>query len=205
MSYLATTCTPAEIDAVIAAKLSDSSNNYWSSAEVTAARNTAILGLYPQFRLKATDVTLSTSVSTNIYDLPAEITAVGDDCIVAMDIANVIKTDWTVWNGKLMTPRLGNWGVAGKTIRIYYTKPFTSPPSTTLDVPPILQPLVTLRACIELVDKKLIEANKELSAHWYSLKRQWISEAEKLAADIESNQKYFTVAGEMQFDGGHAG
>jgi len=202
MAYLATTCTPAELDAQISTKLADSGNLYWSASEISDARNHAVLGLYPRFRLKAKDISLTSSVSTNSYTLPAAITAVGDDAVVAVDINGVIVTDWEVWNGTLYSPRQGVWTVA-KTIAVYYTKPFTVPVSTTTDVPPVLQPLVVLRACLELVDKKIMEANKGLSAHWFQLKRQWANEAEQIASSVEANQKYFNVAGEILYDGGH--
>jgi len=204
MAYLATTCTTTEIDAEITRKWADSTNSYFTVADVKSARNNAIINLYTTFRLKATDASLSTVITTNVYSLPSAITSIGDDSVVAMDIDHVIRTDYEIWNGKLITPRNGNWSTSGSTITLYYTKPFTVPADgATLDVPAILQPLVVLRACIELVDKKLVEANKTLSAHFYSLKRQWITEAEKLEARIESNQKYFAVSGEIQYDGGH--
>jgi hypothetical protein len=205
MSYLATTCTTTEIDAEITRKWADSSNTYFTTDDVKSARNNAIIGLYPKFKLKSYDETLVTLDATNEYSLPAAISAVGDDSVVAMAIDGVFKPDYEVWNGKLITPRYsGFWGTPGVKIRLYYTKPFTVPADgATLDVPPLLQPLVVLKSCITLVDKKLVEANKGLSAHYYALKRQWQTEADRMEADLEGYQKSLSVAGEMQYDGGH--
>lgn len=202
MAYLATTCTPAEIDAKISSKLADSSNSYWTADEVEDARNEAIAELWPKFRLKDTDTSLDTSTTTNKYTVPAEVAAYGDDAIIAIDVNGVIITDWEVWNGTIISPRQGLWS-ADKEMTLYYIKPFTSPPGDTLDVPPTLQPLVVMKSAIKLIDKKLIEANKELSSHWYGLKRQWLGEATKMEAEIESLQKTFMVAGEVLYDGGH--
>jgi len=180
---------------------------FFSDEELNQVLEGAIRGLWPDVFAKTVDTTLTLTIGTYLYDVPAAVTNAQG---IIVDLEYYTDSDsrgnpiaFEVWGGKIYVPAPGDG-----TARIWYVYPYAVPTDDTTDlaIPSQFDRLILLDAEAEALQTMMIDRSKyekyvtsqwhenvsgyELESHLDQAQKKAELEREKMHMGMPSHRRY---------------